>query len=89
MTMKSQEILTLSEKLSKFSLLDPNQLDIYQEYMAYKKLRESEKRGENGIDLPEISPVMRYKNSEHQSFLITPFHLNNAVSNGLFKFNLR
>jgi hypothetical protein len=81
MVEKSQEILQLAEKLSKFSLLDPTQLDIYQEYLGYKEVREQEKKTDTGIDLPDISPVIKFKQNENPNFIVTPFNLNN-IGNG-------
>jgi hypothetical protein len=87
MVERYQDILNLAEKLSKFTLLDPSQLDIFQEYVLYKEVREHERKADPGIDLPDLSPVIKFKQNENPNFIVTPFNLNN-VGNGKLNITL-
>jgi hypothetical protein len=78
------EILELSEKLSKLTLFDSDQIDIFKEYSMYRQLRTGYDKRESNIELPDISPVVKFKEAKDNHFIITPIDLvrhNSIVSN--------
>ena len=78
--MKKNELLNFSEKLSKFTLFDPRKLSIYKEYTLYQEMRENGNRKDSEIDLPELSPVIKFNNSRENTFIITPINLYTQTS---------
>lgn len=84
---KKHEILELVDKLSKASLFNPLQLEIYREYEHYKKLREWENKDNidnMGIDLPIVSPITRNRGGPSDHFINTPFLLTPQNGNALY-----
>jgi hypothetical protein len=75
------EILDYAEKLSKLTLIDKNQIEIFKEYSMYLQLRIGVTKRESSIELPEISPVMNYKEAKDNHFIITPMNLYRQNSN--------
>jgi hypothetical protein len=77
---KKNELLDLSEKLSKLTLFEANKIEIFQEYSMYLQLRTGYTKRESNIELPDISPVMKFREAKDNHFIITPINLNRQNS---------
>lgn len=75
-------MLQMTEKISKYKILDVCQLPPYIEYTQFKKIREDHKKEkqDHGLDLDEISPDSKRLKMTEQHYLITPINLTGQGS---------